>query len=87
MISAYWDWIFSFDKLAILLLIEKESKDNQYQRFINQADNEFESGNWKIALTDYKSAVNIYDREHPKDRIEEINKKLEELKAQEDMTS
>ena len=80
---------YPIDKIRAIkkLLIEKESKDNQYQRFINQADNEFESGNWKIALTDYKSAVNIYDREHPKDRIEEINKKLEELKAQEDMTS
>ena len=70
---------YPIDKIRAIkkLLIEKESKDNQYQRFINQADNEFESGNWKIALTDYKSAVNIYDREHPKDRIEEINKKLE----------
>ena len=80
---------YPIDKIRAIkkLLIEKESKDNQYQRFINQADNEFESGNWKIALTDYMSAVNIYDREHPKGRIEEINRKLEELKAQADMNS
>ena len=40
------------------------------------------------ALVHYTAAKNIYEREHPINRIEEINLKLNELKSQNDkMTS
>ena len=81
---------YPIDKIREIkkLLIEKESKDNEYLRKINQADNEFESANWEDALVHYTAAKNIYEREHPINRIEEINLKLNELKSQKDkMTS
>ena len=81
---------YPIDKIREIkkLLIEKESKDNEYLRKINQADNEFESANWEDALVHYTAAKNIYEREHPINRIEEINLKLKELKSQSDkMTS
>ena len=81
---------YPIDKIREIkkLLIEKESKDNEYLRKINQADNEFESANWEDALVHYTAAKNIYEREHPINRIEEINLKLKELKSQNDkMTS
>ena len=63
------------------LIIEKESKDNEYQTLINQADKEFDSENYENALNHYTSAKNIYDNEHPNQRIEEINLKLNDLKS------
>ena len=69
---------YPIDKIREIkkLLIEKESKDNEYLRKINQADNEFESANWEDALVHYTAAKNIYEREHPINRIEEINLKM-----------
>ena len=77
---------YPLDKIREIkkLLIQKESKDNEYLSKINQADNEFESANWEDALVHYKAAKNIYEREHPTKRIEEINSKLNELKSQND---
>ena len=63
------------------LIIEKESKDNEYQTLINQADKEFSSESYEDALNHYISAKNIYDKEHPNQRIEEINLKLNDLKS------
>ena len=63
------------------LIIEKESKDNEYQTLINQADKEFNSENYEDALNHYTSAKNIYNKEHPNQRIEEINLKLNDLKS------
>ena len=63
------------------LIIEKESKDNEYQTLINQADKEFNSENYEDALNHYISAKNIYNKEHPNQRIEEINLKLNDLKS------
>ena len=80
---------YPIDKIREIkkLLIEKESKDNQYQRYINQADNEFESGKWEKALNNYQLAINIYNKEHPINRIEEIKKRLSELKSINDAAS
>jgi hypothetical protein len=63
------------------LIIEKESKDNEYQTLINQADKEFSSESYEDALNHYISAKNIYNKEHPNQRIEEINLKLNDLKS------
>ena len=63
------------------LIIEKESKDNEYQTLINQADKEFSSESYEDALNHYISAKNIYDKEHPNQRIEEINLKLNDFKS------
>ena len=63
------------------LIIEKESKDNEYQTLINQADKEFNSESYQDALNHYISAKNIYDKEYPNQRIEEINLKLNDLKS------
>ena len=77
---------YPIDKIREIkkLLTQKESRDNKYQSKINQADNEFESANWEDALIHYKAAKNIYERDHPIKRIEEINLKLSELKSQDD---
>ena len=77
---------YPIDKIREIkkLLIKIESKDNEYQRLINQADNEFESANWDDALKNYQLAINIYNKEHPQKRIEEINLRLSELKSQND---
>ena len=66
------------------LIIEKETKDNEYQTLINQADKEFDSESWEKALNHYVSAKNIYDKDHPIKRIEEINLKLADLKSLKD---
>ena len=66
------------------LIIEKETKDNEYQTLINQADKEFDSESWEKALNHYVSAKNIYDMDHPIKRIEEINLKLADLKSLKD---
>ena len=63
------------------LIIEKESKDNEYQTLITQADKEFDSESYQDALNHYISAKNIYDNEYPNQRIEEINLKLNDLKS------
>ena len=63
------------------LIIEKESKDNEYQTLISQADKEFSSESYQDALNHYISAKNIYDKEYPNQRIEEINLKLNDLKS------
>ena len=63
------------------LIIDKESKDNEYQTLINQADKEFSSESYEDALNHYMSAKNIYDKEYPNQRIEEINLKLNDLKS------
>ena len=63
------------------LIIEKESKDNEYQTLISQADKEFSSESYEDALNHYLSAKNIYDKEYPNQRIEEINLKLNDLKS------
>ena len=66
------------------LINDKESKDNEYTSLINQADNEYESNNWKKALTHFKLAKAIYDKEYPNKRIEEITSKLNDIKSQDD---
>ena len=63
------------------LIIEKESKDNEYQTLISQADKEFSSESYEDALNHYISAKNIYNKEYPNQRIEEINLKLNDLKS------
>ena len=55
------------------LIIEKESKDNEYQTLISQADKEFSSESYEDTLNHYISAKNIYDKQYPNQRIEEIN--------------
>ena len=57
------------------LINDKESKDNEYTSLINQADNEYESNNWEKALTHFKLAKAIYDKEYPNKRIEDFFKK------------
>ena len=66
------------------LINDKESKDNEYTSLINQADNEYESNNWEKALTHFKLAKAIYDKEYPNKRIEEITSKLNDIKSQDD---
>ena len=67
------------------LIIEKEFKDNEYQTLINQADKEFNSESFEDALNNYSSAKNIYDKEYPNQKIEEINLKLNDLKSLNDL--
>ena len=58
-----------------------EDMTRQYNQLIAQADNEYESEKWDLALKTYTKALNIFEKEYPKNRIDEINKKLDELKA------
>ena len=66
------------------LINDKESKDNEYTSLINQADNEYESNNWEKALTHFKLAKAIYDKQYPNKRIEEITSKLNDIRSQDD---
>lgn len=78
--------VYPLDRIREIkrILGEIEGEENKYKVLINQADNEYESENWEKALTSYESAKNIFDREYPNKRIEEITKKLNELKANEE---
>ena len=62
------------------IISDNQSKENQYKILINQADNEYESEKWDKALIHYNQAKEIFDREYPSERINEINNKLQELK-------
>ncbi len=58
-----------------------EEMTRQYNTHIAQADNEYESEKWDQALLSYEKALKIFDKEYPRNRVDEISKKLEELKA------
>ena len=66
--------IYPNDKIRDIrrILSEIEGKENQYKIFINTADNEFESEKWELALVNYKSALVLFDREYPTNKIAEI---------------
>jgi tetratricopeptide (TPR) repeat protein len=57
-----------------------DAQENQYKILINQADNEYESEKWEQALIHFQQAKDLFDKEYPTKRIEEINDKLAELK-------
>ena len=61
-------------------LSDAEEKENNYNVLIIQADNQYESEVWEKALTTYQAAQAIFDRDYPRNRIEEINSKLSELR-------
>ena len=63
------------------LTAQLEDQNREYNKLIAQADNEYESEKWDLALISYKNALKLYEKEYPKNRVEEINKKLEELRA------
>ena len=62
------------------ILSDAEEKENNYNVLIIQADNQYESEAWEKALTTYQAAQAIFDRDYPRNRIEEINSKLSELR-------
>ena len=75
---------YPLDKIREIkrILSNEEEKENNYKLLINQADNQFESENWKKALITYESAKAVYDRDYPNSQISTINNKLTELRDQ-----
>ena len=73
--------VYPLDKIREIkrILSEEEGKENQFKVLINQADNEYESENWNQALVHYQQAKDIFDREYPNNRINEINNILNDL--------
>ena len=65
------------------ILSDAEEKENNYNVLIIQADNQYESEAWEKALITYQAAKAIFDRDYPRNRIEEINSKLSELRDEE----
>jgi tetratricopeptide (TPR) repeat protein len=74
--------VYPLDRIREIkrILSDQEALENQYNILINQADNEYESENWDQALVHYKQAKDIFDKEYPNQRIEEINNILNDLK-------
>ena len=81
--------IYPNDKIRDIrrILSEIEGKENQYKIFINTADNQFESEKWELALLNYQSALDLFERDYPTTKIAEITEKLALLKTQNDELS
>ena len=77
--------VYPLDKIREIKRIfsDEEAQENQYKVLINQADNEYESENWKQSLLHYTQAKAIFDREYPNKRIEELNQILSDLQTAE----
>ncbi len=56
---------------------EQEKKAN-YDALIAEADNLYTSSNWKDAKAKYEEALELFDEAHPKNRIAECDKKIQE---------
>jgi tetratricopeptide (TPR) repeat protein len=65
---------------AMLAQQESEALQQAYLDAIDQANSEFDRENWESALSSYKEALEIKPSEtYPKERIEEVELKLEAL--------
>lgn len=66
------------------ILSEKQSKQQAYDDAIAQADNYFNQEAYQDAKSSYQVALTIFDRQYPKDKINEINSILAEMKKQQE---
>lgn len=55
----------------VLKMGETAELEEQYNDFIQKADNDYEKGEWKKAKESYTAAFNLFNREYPEKRIKE----------------
>ncbi len=70
------------DKIAELEALMKSAADLDlaYQELIQQADQQYETQEWSLALSSYQKASNLKPEEvYPKDKMAEINRILQEV--------
>lgn len=63
-------------------LEEQQAQQEQYDKLVAEADNAFDAKNYEEAKTKYNQALDIFKKDHPKDRIGEIDGILEQLEAE-----
>ncbi len=56
-------------------LANQQQKEDEYKALITSADQAFDSDDLSKAKTDYEAALALFDRDHPKNRLEEIKTK------------
>lgn len=66
------------------ILSEKQSKQQAYDEAIAQADTYFNQEAYQDAKSSYQVALTIFDKQYPKDKINEINSILAEMKKQQE---
>ncbi len=63
-------------------ILAQKQLEEKYKALITSADNAFNGKDYEKAKTDYNAAILVKtDEKYPKDKLEEINKLLEELAA------
>ncbi len=56
-------------------LANQQQKEDEYNALITSADQAFDADDLDKAKADYEAALNMFDRDHPKNRLEEIKTK------------
>ncbi len=72
------------EKLAEIKQKEEEIAANaeneaKYKEAVNRADNQFESQKWDEAINSYNEALSYVEKDYPKEQIDKINQKKQEM--------
>ncbi len=58
------------------LLAQQEKQQEQYNKLIEEADGAFDNEEYETARSKYQEALKLFQKDHPKSRVQEINKIL-----------